>query len=100
MEKRKSRERKRGIFDSKNLSGVGSSRRFLKNTVAKSFGKLSELFIYSSTRSYGALCLSYGVITLLLHFGTGYFSSGFKPEVSVLVIGAIFSALSVPVRAP
>ena len=58
--------------------------------------RVTELFAYTSTKSYGAGSLAFGILTLILHFAGNYFGAYAEAETTTLIIGIVFSVLSVP----
>lgn len=84
---------RRSFFGSANISGAGSTIRFFKNTVSKSLGALAEKFIYTSTRSYGAMSLAYGLLSLVFEFGRSFLTAAVTPDIPSAVIGAVFVLL-------
>ena len=95
-EKLSSKKRKYSLFDSLSIRGAGSSIRVIKNAVSKTFGALSEKFVFTSARSYGAMSIAYGLLSLFLYFGKNYFLELPEANVASLVIGIVFSVVGVP----
>lgn len=90
------KKRKYSIFDSFSITGAGTSVRAIKATVSKSFGALSEKFVFTSTRSYGAMGLAYGLLSLFLYFGKNYFLQIPDRSLFSLITGIVFVAISTP----
>lgn len=90
------KKRKYSIFDSFSITGAGTSVRAIKATVSKSFGALSEKFVFTSTRSYGAMGLAYGLLSLFLYFGKNYFLQIPDRSLFSLITGIVFVAISAP----
>ena len=96
-EKTREKKIKYSLFGSISVRGAGSSIRAIKSIVSKTFGALSEKFVFTSTRSYGAMGLAYGLLTLFLYFGKNYFLEIPETNVASLIIGIVFTALSIPI---
>lgn len=96
MSEKISGKRKYSLFDSLSVRGAGTSIRVIKNIVSKTFGALSEKFVFTSARSYGALGLAYGLLSLFLYFGKNYFLKIADPNLVSLIIGISVTAISVP----
>ena len=95
-EKTAENKRKYSLFDSLSVRGAGTSIRAIKAIVSKSFGALSEKFVFTSTRSYGAMGLAYGLLSLFLYFGKNYFLEIPESNLASLIIGIVFSVISIP----
>ncbi len=81
-----------------NVSGKIISAR---GTVARSrmsrfTSSLSAYVSHTSTRAYGMLLLGFGLLTLLLHFVKDYVNFYTQVPLYVLVSGALFAALAIP----
>ncbi|MBQ7333718.1 MAG: hypothetical protein IJW38_05155 [Clostridia bacterium] len=95
-EKLSENKRKYSLFDSFSVRGAGTSIRVVKNAVSKTFGALSEKFVFTSARSYGAMGLAFGLLSLFLYFGNNYFLNVDETNIASLIIGISFVAVSVP----
>lgn len=95
-EKLSDNKRKFSLFDSFSVRGAGTSIRLIKNAVSKSFGALSEKFVFTSASSYGAMGITYGLLSLFLYFGKNYFFSFEEQSISSLIIGIAIVAASAP----
>ncbi len=95
-EKISEKKRKYSLFDSFSVRGGGSSIRVIKSIVSKTFGALSEKFVFTSARSYGAMGLTYGLLSLFLYFGKNYFLEISDPSIASLITGIAVVAVSVP----
>ena len=71
-------------------------KRFTSLGLVKLVNAFAELIAYTSTKSYGASFLSFGLATLLLHFLRDYFGVYDAHYTASLIIGAIFAILAVP----
>ena len=85
-------------FTDRLISGIGSSLsgKLMNNRAALFFSAQKERIVFASTRAYGMLFLSFGILTLLLHFADYYFRNLPSSPSFALVVGAIFAAISVP----
>lgn len=94
MEKRE----RLNLFYSREISGGGNAgtKRFLRSFFVKILGSAGKAVSYTSTKSYGAFSLSFGVLTLLLNFGGYYFAKNPSIEPTHLIIGAIFALIGIP----
>ncbi len=79
--------------DSKSLRKLSSSRAMQLAV------KIFKSFSYTSLRSYGAMLLSFGLLTLLLTFGKGYFAEAYIPSTFSIIIGSVFSIIAIPLFA-
>ena len=95
-EKLSADKEKKSLFDSISIRGAGTSIRFIKNIASKTVGALSEKFVFTSARSYGAMGLAYGLMSLFLYFGKNYYLNIAEPSPASLIIGIVFSLISVP----
>ena len=84
------------LFDSFSVRGRGSSVRVLKTVVFKPFSALAEKFVFTSCRSFGAMGLAYGLLSLFLYFGKSYFLELPEKSDSALIIGIVFSVIALP----
>jgi len=85
-------------FTDLTLCGIGSSLsgKIAKSPVARFFGNIKKLVIFASSRAYGTMFLSFGILTLLLHFADYYFRNLPSSPAFSLVVGAVFAVISVP----
>ncbi len=95
-EKTSEKRPKYSLFDSLSVRGAGTSIRAIKAVVSKTFGALSEKFVFTSTRSYGAMGLAYGLLSLFLYFGKNYFLEIPESNVASLIIGIVFTVIAAP----
>lgn len=86
------------LFFSKELSGVTSkrARAFFNGRISRFFTELSKVISQASTRFFGYIFLTFGLISLAVTLGEYYL--GFSSEISMVtvVIGGAFTLLSVP----
>lgn len=89
---------KRGLFDSIEIKGLSAkkARAFSSGRLAVIVRHFSRLLAFTSARVYGFAALSFGILTLFLHLGEYYFMQDPVVAVSSLVIGAVFTVLSIP----
>ncbi len=86
----------RGGFLSKPITGsvrVNGGNRIVRQT-KNAFSRVSELFAFTSVRTYGMTMLSMGILTLIIHLSVFYFKHTVILP-STLVIGILFSVLGV-----
>ena len=95
-EKLSENKRKYSLFDSLSIRGAGTSIRLVKSIVSKTFGALSEKFVFTSARSYGAMGISYGLLSLFLYFGKNYFLNIEESNILSLICAAALIAISAP----
>lgn len=95
-DKTSEKSRKYSLFASFSLRGAGSSIRAVKAVVSKTFGALSEKFVFTSARSYGAMGLAYGLLSPFLYFGKNYFLEIPESNLASLIIGISFVVISIP----
>lgn len=86
------------LFFTKQISGGNNAKtkRFLKGFMARTVNSIGRTVSYTSTKAYGALFLSFGLMTLFLNLGKYYILDNPTVESSSLVIGAIFAFLGIP----
>ncbi|MBR2650388.1 MAG: O-antigen ligase family protein [Clostridia bacterium] len=77
------------------IGGSASAAAIIKNPFAKFISTLTENIVCASTRAYGAMFLTFGVLTLLMNFASYYFSSLEVSSPFALAVGAIFSVISI-----
>ena len=95
-EKTSENKQKYSLFDSFSIKSAGTSIRAFKAIVSKTFGALSEKFVFTSTRSYGAMGLAYGLLSLFLYFGKNYFLEIPESNLASLIIGIVFVVIAAP----
>jgi len=85
-------------FYAKKVSGSVTikTKRFLDSRPMKLFRKIIDLFSYASAKTYGALFLTFGLLSLIIGFSKNYFGLGAEVPLSSLIIGAVFAVLAVP----
>ena len=85
------------LFFSKQLTGIGYvGRRSFKRSPLKAITSFSRSVSYTSTKSFGAFFLSFGLLTLFLHLIRYYFESQPTVPLSSIIIGAVIAVLSLP----
>lgn len=89
-------KRKYSLFGSLSIRGAGNSIRIIKSVASKTFGALSEKFIYTSARSYGAMSIAFGLLSLFLYLGKNYFLPTPETNLASLIIGIAFSIAGIP----
>ncbi len=85
------------VFICRRISGSFTARakRFNSHGIIRAVKTLSEALAYTTSRAYASLLLAFGVLSMLLHFGRGYFG-GAGTDIIPIVIGAIFSVAAIP----
>ena len=66
----------------------------LKHPVSKFLGRLSEKILSASTRTYGVLFMTMGILTLLMDFANFYFTNTAVPIVD-LIVGTVFAVVGI-----
>lgn len=89
----KLRDRLIGGVNSKSLRKLTSSR------ATQIAARIFKSFSYTSLRSYGAMLLTFGLMTLLLTFGQSYFVEEYTPSIFSIVVGTAFLVISIPLFA-
>ena len=70
-----------------------------RTKIMRFFGVLkgaARALAFTSAKVYGASAMTFGLLSLILHFLKDYFAVGAVPSTSALIIGAMFSILAVP----
>ena len=90
------KETKKSLFDPSEIKGISlkSAKTFFSGKIARALRSVSKFFSFTSSRVYGLAFLSFGILTLFLHLGEYYFMDDPQVEVSSLVIGAVFTLVS------
>lgn len=89
---------KHTLFDSIEIKGLSAkkARAFSSGRLAVMVRHFSRLLAFTPARVYGFAALSFGILTLFLHLGEYYFMQDPVVAVSSLVIGAVFTLISIP----
>lgn len=66
----------------------------LKHPVSKFLGRLSEKILSASTRTYGMLFMTMGILTLLMDLANFYFTNTVVPVVD-LIVGTVFAVVGI-----
>lgn len=72
------------------------AKKFSSNPIYKFFLALSRRVTFTSSRTFGAAALTFGILTLVFHFTTELFEMYETNTVTSLIIGILSSVLSVP----
>lgn len=90
------KEHRNSLFDPVEIKGISlkSAKLFFSGKIARMLRSISRLFSLTSSRVYGFMFLSFGILTLFLHLGEYYFMNDPTVEVSSLVIGAVSTVIS------
>ena len=85
------------FFASYDIKGISAknARAFSSGKIAVFVRFISRLLAYTSTRVYGCAALTFGLLTLVLHLGEYYFKDNPKVDTTSLVIGVVFSLISI-----
>ena len=86
------------VFSAREISGVStkSLRVFLHGRVGRTVNSIARSISYTSTRTFGCMFMSFGLLSLFLHLFEYYFAKNPSVEPSSLIIGSVFSILSIP----
>ena len=87
---------KKSLFDPVEIKGISlkNAKTFFSGRLARGLRSVSKLFSLMPSRAYGLAFLSFGVLTLFLHLSEYYFMDDPSVAVSSLVIGAVFTVIS------
>lgn len=85
-------------FFCRNLSGniTPAMLHFSKRGITKLLSSLSEKITYTTAKSYGAMSLSFGLLTIILSFLADYGSATDEATTVSFIIGVVFALLSIP----
>ena len=85
-------------FKTKLIGGMNSTfaKRVLKNRVSLFLSRLSRSLASAPIKTFGAMFLSFGLVTLLTNFANYYFKDLPSSPQSALIIGAVFTILALP----
>ena len=79
---------------------TGSANRVsitrLGKYISRFFDKFTKLLSYTQSRTYGALLCVFGLLSLIIHFVKDYAGGYGGLPVSAIIIGSVFSLLSIP----
>ncbi len=81
------------VFSSIGISGFGLQKKILKNSFTDFLSKLSDAFVYTTTRAYGAAAFFYGLLSVIIYFIKFY--NGNAPSPIYWITGISFSLLAV-----
>ena len=87
-------------FFVRNMSGsLKSSQWLIRSRPERFFKRLSLIISYTTARAFGLFLLGFGLLSIILHFVKDYLGVYEEVPLNVLVIGAVFSILAVPLLA-
>ena len=84
-----------GFIETKGISSK-NAKTFFRGRISTALNTFSRILAFTSARVYALSALSFGLLTLFLHLADYYFRSDPHVELSTLIIGAAFAALSIP----
>lgn len=86
------------LFSSCEISSIGKvgTMSLLHGAPAKLLNFIGRALAYTEARAYGCFLLSFGIASLLLNFGSLYFTEATELSVSTLIICAALVVLSIP----
>lgn len=87
-----------GRFADRVVRGVSSAyaNKILKSPISRLLSKIRESFALTSSRAYGSMLLSFGLITLLANFADFYFRSSPAGPIFQIIVGTALIALAIP----
>ena len=78
---------------------TAKKKKILSSAVVKFFNRIAKMISFTSTRGFGSLFLSHGLLTLIYEI-VGVYFNGFKASaVFPLVFGALMTILAIPLLA-
>ena len=85
-------------FADKVISGIGATytKRIVDSAFVKIIGKITGAFARTALNAYGAMLLSFGLLTVLINFASGYFSNFKSTPVIDIIIGGIAVIFAIP----
>ncbi len=83
------------VFGFVGISGGGPSRRLLKSSPIKHVSAIADRFVYTSTRTYGVMCLCFGLLSLFLILGRYYIEQAASLAPSSWIVGLTFALLGI-----
>ena len=85
-------------FFARSISGniTQKTRRFLNTGPVKMAKSIADRFAYSSAQTYGAMFLTFGLLSIIFHFIKEYTPMFGDSSMWSLLIGLIFSIVSIP----
>lgn len=92
-ERKGEKKHNRSLFSFGSVSGIGMSSRLFKNPVSAFFTRMSDSFVYSSTRSYGIAALSYGIVSIFIYFAKFYAVA--SASAAYWILGLVLAAIGV-----
>ncbi len=80
------------------IGGIGStySKRILKSAPMRAFSAITKWLACASTRFWGIIMMTFGLMTLLINFADYYFQSRPTSPAFELIVGISFLVLSIP----
>ena len=86
------------FFSDKIVSGIGAeyTKRIIDSPPARLIGRITGAFARTALNAYGAMLLSFGLMTLLISFVSAYFSDFASISLTNIIIGAAAAVLAIP----
>lgn len=86
------------VFFSKQVNGLSGrgARILLSGRMARTVNGIARAICYTSTRTFGCMIATFGLVSVLLHLGEYYFVDEPTVQLSTLIIGASLTLLALP----
>ena len=80
------------------VSGIGAvyTKKIIDSPIARFIGRITGAFARTAVNAYGAMLLSFGLLTVLINFASGYFSDFKSTPVVDIIIGAAAVLIAIP----
>ena len=77
-------------------SVTAKTKRILDLTPIRLLKRLTDLFSYAPAKTYGALFLTFGLLSLIINLATDYFVGSGQMSLASFIVGAALALLAVP----
>ena len=77
-------------------SVTAKTKRILDMTPIRLLKRLTDLFSYAPAKTYGALFLTFGLLSLIINLATDYFVGSGQMSLASFIVGAALALLAVP----
>lgn len=86
------------LFFAKDISGIGSARvrRPLFSKLGRLADRISKTVTYTSTRTFGYMLISFGLVSLIMHLAKYYFMDDPVVQLSTLITSAVLAIVGLP----